>query len=586
MTQARPNVLALTVDALRADRMSLYGYERPTSPSMEKLGADSIVCDNALTMAPFTQAACIQLFTSSRPLSYGGYDAGARGRPITLFEHFKNAGYSTWGLSTIHWVSPYYGYTGGLEQEHGVFHLNTMVGMAVVNMRDTLYYYRAGSMETDEMLTRVTPVIERMFDNIHAYSDVMRHSLRDYKLDFPAAKISHDCYDFNAVQAVVVKHRSLFRKDPLAYISTQLTNLTRAPDAHEWIAGDWYYRREPIKLVCEFLFRASNKALRFFNPAQADKRAASVRLAVDAHAIANKVISALRNYDPSKPFFIWAHFKDTHRPFVSGPGLKWYDHTPDYLAALGYPRALDPTFSFREHYAKNEEERETLSALYDAAVLSTDEAIGRIITEVKNLGLYDETVIGMCGDHGEEIGEHGDYGHECMAYEHNSRVPMVFKPAGNASATGHTDTLITSLDFAPTLSSLADIDPASGWAGANVNSSAAQSRDHIVTETFCRGNCLFDLRPLYMGVRTKQHKYLWCEGIDPHHKRGTPEPRLYDLSIDPLEQNNIYRADHPLVTEFNQFIANRLNEVPEISSSRIKALLSGEADSSIKEKAS
>jgi len=89
-----------------------------------------------------------------------------------------------------------------------------------------------------------------------------------------------------------------------------------------------------------------------------------------------------------------------------------------------------------------------------------------------------------------------------------------------------------------------------------------------------------------MGVRTKQHKYLWCEGLDPHHKRSTPKSLLYDLSIDPLEQNNIYRADHPLVAEFNQFIANRLNEIPEISSSRIDALLSGEAGSSNKEKAS
>ena len=37
----------------------------------------AIVCENAYTLGTFTQVACIQLFTSSRPFSYGGYDLGA-----------------------------------------------------------------------------------------------------------------------------------------------------------------------------------------------------------------------------------------------------------------------------------------------------------------------------------------------------------------------------------------------------------------------------------------------------------------------------------------------------------------------------
>ena len=139
MPSQNPNVLVLTADALRADRTSLYGYDRPTSPNLESLGAQSIILNNAMTLAPFTQAACVQLFTSSKPLSFGGYDSGAFGRPMTLFERFRQNGYSTWGLSTIHWVSSYYGYTDGLDTEYSVIHINTLVGMAVVNMRDTLY---------------------------------------------------------------------------------------------------------------------------------------------------------------------------------------------------------------------------------------------------------------------------------------------------------------------------------------------------------------------------------------------------------------------------------------------------------------
>ena len=95
------------------------------------------------------------------------------------------------------------------------------------------------------------------------------------------------------------------------------------------------------------------------------------------------------------------------------------------------------------------------AALYDAAVRSTDEAIGRILDTVRSLGLMDETVVGIAGDHGEEIGEHGDYGHECMNYEHNARIPLIFKPVAGHGAPGHVDTLTSSLDFTPTLAALA-----------------------------------------------------------------------------------------------------------------------------------
>ena len=76
MTGAPPNVLLLTVDAWRADRLSLYGYGRPTTPVLDRFAANATVCERAFSLGSFTQGACIQLFTSSRPMSYGGYDGG------------------------------------------------------------------------------------------------------------------------------------------------------------------------------------------------------------------------------------------------------------------------------------------------------------------------------------------------------------------------------------------------------------------------------------------------------------------------------------------------------------------------------
>lgn len=567
MPRNHPNVLLLTADALRADRLSVYGYGRPTTPVLDRLAESAIVCDNAFTLGPFTQIACIQLFTSSRPFDYGGYDKGAVGRPETLFKRFCTAGYSTWGLSTIHWVSPYYGYTEGLDTELSVFHLNTLVGMAVVNMRDTLRVYREGKIPADAMLACATPVIERMFANIDDYCDKLKECMPVYVVDFPGSKVANDGYDFDKVKRVVDAHRREFRKDPLAYVHC---NLSHRPAAHEWLARDWYFARTFRKLVREAAFRVSNRLLGLVAPRAANNRAGRVRQAVDAHAIADKVIRHLQSRDPEYPFFVWAHFKDTHHPFVSGPGRRWYRHTPDYLKVLGYPRDIDPTFCYRVQAARTEDERAILSALYDASVRSTDEAVGKILDALTALGLADETVVGLCGDHGEEIGEHGDYGHECMGYEHNARVPMLFRPAGGRSGR-RIDSLVCSLDWAPTICELAGVDPALGWEGVPVTSEVAARRRHIILENFCRGDCIFEHRPLYMGVRTKRYKYLWKEYLDPNHNVGSPKPELYDLSADPEERNDLFSHDHPLVPQFNSLIAARLAEIPEISSERIVA---------------
>ena len=86
------DVFLVTVVRGRADRLGLYGYGRPTTPALDRFAANATVCERAFSLGSFTQVACIQLFTSSRPMSYGGYDRGAAGRPDTLFKRFHDAG--------------------------------------------------------------------------------------------------------------------------------------------------------------------------------------------------------------------------------------------------------------------------------------------------------------------------------------------------------------------------------------------------------------------------------------------------------------------------------------------------------------
>ena len=179
-------------------------------------------------------------------------------------------------------------------------------------------------------------------------------------------------------------------------------------------------------------------------------------------------------------------------PYVSGVGSHWFKDTPGYLSELGYDSDIDPIASFDPKIADVPMARETLSALYDASLRSTDEAMGRIFSDLQATGEAGNTLVGICGDHGEEIGEHGDFGHRIMHYEHNSRIPMMFK--GSMVPTGRQSDLVTTMDFAPSLTAFAGgrreiVLPEPQWHGRQRTSDgdengAGTSRGSVVIEAY------------------------------------------------------------------------------------------------------
>ena len=560
----RPNVIFLGADAVRADRTSLCGYARPTTPALDRLAASSIVCSQAFSLAPFTQPASVQTFTSSRPLSYGGYDRGAEGRPPTLFRHFKDAGYRTVALSTLHWVNRYFGYGDGLDDEYQLYTLNTVAGVAVAITRNSIAGYISGQIPEDEMLSVVKPTFDKMFVDCIDYCRCRLETEPSYRWDFGTSLLVNAKYDFRKVMKVVERHRDAFSADPAGYIRQWFQTI---PRSHEWLGREWYYCRRPGKLVTEAAVRATNAVLGRFDADAAMLRANRFKQYVDAPSIGDKVIGTLEAHDGSAPLFLWAHFMDTHLPYVSGRGRTWWRETPNYLSALGHDPSIHPAVAFRSGLPADAAGWAELSALYDAAILGVDEQIGRIVDALERLGMLDNTIIAFCGDHGEELGEHGNHSHYFLPYEHNIRIPMLIRPAGGCEAT--VDGLVTLLDVAPTLAALAGLDPCAEWEGMPVTDPRLDGRDHVIVECFYGGNCLFQDRPIYAGVRTRTHKYFWKEYRDPKDWQSRDADELYDVLSDPDEQTNLFRPDHPLLPSLQTHIARRLSEIPEIGRDRI-----------------
>jgi arylsulfatase A-like enzyme len=68
---ARPNVILISIDTLRADRLGSYGHPRPTSPAIDALARESILFERAFSHSPKTASSHMSVFTSLYPSGHG-----------------------------------------------------------------------------------------------------------------------------------------------------------------------------------------------------------------------------------------------------------------------------------------------------------------------------------------------------------------------------------------------------------------------------------------------------------------------------------------------------------------------------------
>lgn len=113
----RPDVYIILIDTLRRDHLSFFGYERPTSPNLDRLLADSYAFANAYTPSTWTIPSVASLFSGVYPTSHGIYgESWALPDGIeTLARDFRRYGYRTAAFVGNKAISPLNGYDQGFE---------------------------------------------------------------------------------------------------------------------------------------------------------------------------------------------------------------------------------------------------------------------------------------------------------------------------------------------------------------------------------------------------------------------------------------------------------------------------------------
>lgn len=272
-------------------------------------------------------------------------------------------------------------------------------------------------------------------------------------------------------------------------------------------------------------------------------------------ATAEKAIEVLGQIK-DKPFFLAVGFLRPHLPFVA-PRKYWdlYKRQDIKLADNPHPPKDMPDIAGTEWGElrayigipkkgplSDEQARELIHG-YLAATSYTDAQIGKVINELDRLGLRDNTIIVLWGDHGWKLGEHGMWCKHTN-FELDANAPLIISAPGQKAPGKKTAALTEFVDIYPTLCELAGLPlpgHLEGLSAAPLLDDPALPWKKAAFSQYPRGKAV-------MGYTMKTPRYRFTRW---QHSDGSEMAvELYDHQTDPKENINV-AASHPgLVKEF------------------------------------
>jgi choline-sulfatase len=275
--------------------------------------------------------------------------------------------------------------------------------------------------------------------------------------------------------------------------------------------------------------------------------------------------------------FLFLHTYQVHAPY--NPPKEFLDQlnkTPKYknLEAVNYNEPA------KTYLPVDNDLKYSLKELYQAEVLAFDAYFGEFIRKLKKLNIYDNTMIVLMSDHGEEFFEHDGWMHSHSLYDELIRVPVIIKfPNGQFKGTRVTRS-VGIVDLMPTILSYYGIDyKAAKLDGTNLmpliqNDQKRKNNRHYVVSTISTGK-YFEAIPTKIALLFDHYKLIYN---DPFKEKDLaffkdyalpplpPKFELYNLKDDPDETRNIIDSHQrlkdkmiPVIMEIYKKILQRLS---------------------------
>ncbi|WP_137920807.1 sulfatase-like hydrolase/transferase [Hydrogenophaga sp. 2FB] len=487
---ARPHVLLVLADQLRADHLGCYGNGIVRTPAIDSIAAAGTRFQRFHTASPLCMPNRATLFTGRLPSVHG---VRRNGIPLscaerTLAEALATNGYNTALIGKAHF------------QPYGMF---------------------AEAQQTPRKEARGFP----------GWPEAYRlEEIETWENTAGGRPITGPYYGFSHTE-LTLYHGDQVGGDYAAWLRAKDPAAARwCGPAHAWpderyTVRDAWRTRLPEELhSCAYIAERT-----------------SAWLAAQASA----------PVDDQKPFFLVCSFPDPHHPFTP-PGKYWDMYGVDDIPlpasfhgdnphpALQYVRQVSAhgakLASNHHPFAPSEREAREAIALTYGMVSNMDAAIARVLESLRENGLADTTTVVFTSDHGDLMGDHGVFLKGPMHFNGLTRVPFIWSDPSNPTPLADVHQVCSSLDVASSILEHTGCERYSGLQGESVLPllSGQRETDRGVLVESESARLLFG-RPAPFRLRTlvlSKWRVTYCT--------DAALCELYDLEDDALEQRNLW----------------------------------------------
>ncbi len=449
--EKKPNIILITIDALRGDHLGFMGYEKNISPNIDELSKGSSVFTNAYATGPISAFSFLSIFTSTYPLDYQGPGKIKKPR-ILISEVLKEQGYITAAFHSNPFFSSFFGYDQGWDFFEDVTPSGSAPPVHKKNKRAV----------AKKLLVVVTELLKK-------------------------AKRLETKLMLNFSPEIVLRERYLLYRSGIY--------------------------KKPFKIY--------------------SKEGATINQIVKEFILSVK--------DEKKPFFIWIHYLDVHDPYF--PYENYFQNKPvPYLSLVSSEL---PVYLNKPHFFKSPIQKfskkyiNKIIDLYDQGIKYVDQQVGDLFKFLKKENIYQDSIICLTADHGDEFLEHGGMGHFAKLYNEFLHVPFLIKIPRNKNKI--IEKKVSSIDLSPTLCHLVGIKPVSAFKGRNLFNNSTSPIFHQVPLGASPDLLEIDPKKYMIACQFNNWKYI----LDKNTKRE----ELYNLSQDSKEQNNLSQEESEILFE-------------------------------------
>jgi arylsulfatase A-like enzyme len=236
------------------------------------------------------------------------------------------------------------------------------------------------------------------------------------------------------------------------------------------------------------------------------------------------------------PTFCFFHMLHPHSPYIPPPDIANLFHVSLSPLASSNKKLVEMD---SKGIILSKEEREQLMTLYDGEILHLDRIFASFIERLKQLHIYDESLIIFLSDHGESFQEHGRWGHGGTVYQDMIHVPLLIKfPATYKKQGLRISQDVQTMDLTPTILELIGTPQPGFFQGKSLLPLINNTRNTEKTRSiFCEV-----LNGKLLAVIKEGFKYVYSG--------QTQKEELYDLRADGGETVDISQKRPDLMKKF------------------------------------